>query len=404
MIAFRIFLLICILIPVSVQGANNHSFVVGINSYINLPSHQQLTRSINDAISVSEELNKLGFSGRTEQNLTRFSFNEKWQVFLDKVQEGDTVVLFFSGHGIEIEGKNYILPSDTPYIKFGRQERIKRESLSITDILLDLRGRNPRVTILILDACRDNPMIPPQYKSTGGGNGGLARMEAPEGTFIMYSSSSNGISLDRLPGDQDVSKNSIYTRLLLPLLRKRNLTLPNLARKLRVQVRELASTVGHKQRPAYYDGLDGQFCFGGCDDTLDKQTNSIENTSNIKSLQTKKEPSVTEFANKKATLQLTASSKLIQFILLNSDTYKHGDDLKIKIRPHSSNVSAFAIFEPTPENIRKVHANYSLKEGGVYIKYTLPNNVRTGKHTVKVYIQEIGTRKEEQHVLHFYVK
>jgi Caspase domain len=178
-------------------------------------------------------------------------------------------VIFLSGHGVEIEGHNFVLPSDVPFIQYGRQEQLKRESLSIDELLIDLRGRNPRVTLLILDACRENPMVPPEFKAAAG-SGGLARMEPPEGTFIMYSAAANETALDRLPGGDSV-QNSVYARMLLPLMRT-NLSLPDLAQELRRQVRELALSAGHVQRPAYYDGLLGRFCLPGCDDAGVSQT------------------------------------------------------------------------------------------------------------------------------------
>ncbi len=392
----RVTFLICMVFPSVCHASRLHSFVVGINNYKYLPAHRQLSNSINDAVRVSDELNILGYSGKYELNITRSKFYEKWQVFIDDVGKGDTVVLFFSGHGIEIEGENYFLPSDVPYIEYGRQERLKRESLSIDEIVFDLRSREPSVLILILDACRDNPMIPSHYKSLGGKQGGLAKMDAPEGTFIMYSSESNGVSLDRLPEDKDQNRNSVYTRMLLPLFREKNLPIQNLARKLRRNVRLLASGIGHVQRPAYYDGLDGKFCFGGCDQFDQNDSVSLSKISHGNE-------SLEHFEKKNIQPQIV-NSKLIQFIFTDSDKYNRGDELKIKIRAHSSNVSAFAIFEPYPRKVQKIYAQYSTKEGGVYIKYTLPSDMKKGKHDIKVYIQELGTRYEEQVDLQFHVE
>ena len=142
------------------------------------------------------------------------TFNALWQKFLDKINPGDTAAVYFSGHGVEIEGLNFLLPRDVPNISFGRQEQLKRESLSVSELLLDLRKRKPQVTVLILDACRDNPLIPPEQRSLSWGRG-LARMEAPNGTFIMQSAGAGETALDRLPKDDPDKVNSIYTRRLL---------------------------------------------------------------------------------------------------------------------------------------------------------------------------------------------
>ena len=150
-----------------------------------------------------------------------------------------------------------------PNISFGRQEQLKRESLSVSEFLLDLRRRKPQVTLLILDACRDHPLVPPEQRSLSWGRG-LARMDAPSGTFIMYSAAAGEAALDRLPKDDPDNVNSVYTRRLLPLLKTPGLSLPEMAQQLRREVHDIAASVPHVQRPAYYDGLIGKFCLAGC--------------------------------------------------------------------------------------------------------------------------------------------
>jgi hypothetical protein len=241
------------------------AFVVGINQYEHLGDDRQLTNAINDAHSVAKELGNLGFNVIPAEDATRSEFNSKWQDILDTIKPDDTLVFYFSGHGVQIEGQNFLLPSDIPYIKFGRQEQIKRESISLSEMLLDLKTgdrKPPRITLMILDACRDNPLIPPGYKSVAH-QGGLANIAPPEGTFIMYSAAAGQVSLDRL-GEDDTAKNSVYTRTLLPLMEKPGLTLPALAQEVRRQVSKLAKSVGEKQQPAYFDQLNGAFCLVRC--------------------------------------------------------------------------------------------------------------------------------------------
>jgi hypothetical protein len=240
------------------------AFVVGIDKYDHLGQQQQLQRAVNDARSVGGALAALGFEVVRAENVARGASNAEWQKFLDKIAPGDMAAVYFSGHGVEIEGLNFLLPRDLPNISYGRQEQLKRESLSANELLLDLRRRKPQVTLFILDACRDHPLIPPEQRSLNWG-AGLARMDAPTGTFIMYSAGAGETALDRLPGDDPDKVNSIYTRKLLPLLKTPGLPLHELARQLRVEVYDLAAAVPHVQQPAYYDGLIGKFCLAGCD-------------------------------------------------------------------------------------------------------------------------------------------
>jgi len=165
------------------------AFVAGTDKYDNLEKTRQLQRAVNDARAVGAAFKNLGFEVLAAENLTRGQFNALWQKFLDSLNAGDTAAIYYAGHGVEIEGLNFLLPRDIPDIKFGRQEQIKRESVSVAELLLDLRSRSPEVALIILDACRDNPLIPEELRSVGGTRGGLApfKGEPPKGTFIMYS-------------------------------------------------------------------------------------------------------------------------------------------------------------------------------------------------------------------------
>ncbi len=260
-------LILCLLLPAGAFAEKRVALVIGINRYVNLPLRAQLQRAVNDARAVSKAFRELGFDATTLEDASRATFNAEWQQFLGAVREGDIAALYFAGHGVEIEGQNFLIPKDIPLIEFGRQEQIKRESISVSELLLDLKKRNPGVSLFIFDACREHPLIPDEWRSPEAPPGGLARIDAPVGTFIMYSAWAGQTALDSLPPpmtDPDLV-NSIYTRKLLPLMRKRNLQLRDLAAQVRDEVHALAATAHHPQTPAYYDGVIGKFCLGGCD-------------------------------------------------------------------------------------------------------------------------------------------
>lgn len=259
-------LLTLALLSTPVSAAKRIAFVVGIDTYDNLGPDDQLLNPVNDARAISRKLQELEFDVTDGPNVSRRQFNTKWQDILDKTTADDTLVLFYSGHGVQVDGQNYLLPRDIPYIKHGRSNELKREALNVSELLLDLRTGDrqpPKVTVMILDACRDDPTIPSGFKGFGP-KGGLASMFPPEGTFIMFSAAAGESALDVL-GSEDTSKNSVYTRTLLPLLDEPNLSLPVLARELRRRVATLAKTYkDHQQRPAYFDELIGKFCLAEC--------------------------------------------------------------------------------------------------------------------------------------------
>lgn len=241
-----------------------HALVVGIDTYDNLPAHAQLQKAVGDATAMNEALAGLGFNVFVEPNATRSVFNERWQHFLNLIKPGDTAAVVFSGHGVEINGANYLLPRDVPHIRPGRDELLKRESLSLAEILSDLRERRPGFSLIVLDACRDNPFA--EGGKSVGGSRGLARVEPPEGTFIMFSAGANQSALDRLSA-ADKAPTSIYTRTLLPLLKSPGLSILDMADRVGEQVRDLAATISHRQTPAFYSGVIGgrRVCLAGCE-------------------------------------------------------------------------------------------------------------------------------------------
>ncbi|MEQ1714700.1 MAG: caspase family protein, partial [Hyphomicrobium sp.] len=251
--------------PASAQ--KKHAFVVGIDNYDNLAIDRQLQKAVGDATAISDTLSGMGFTVVTVPNVTRPVFNERWQSFLDVIKPGDTTAFVFSGHGVEINGANYLLPRDVPRLRLGRDEQLKRESLALVEILTDLRERRPGFSLIVLDACRDNPFA--EGGKAIGGTKGLARIDPPEGTFIMYSAGAHQTALDRL-AETDRATTSIYTRTLLPLLKTPGLSLLDMADRLGEQVRDLAATISHRQTPAFYSGVIGgrRVCLAGCEVAL----------------------------------------------------------------------------------------------------------------------------------------
>ena len=249
----------------SAAAGKQVAFVVGIETYDKLPVHQQLKNAVHDAEGVSAELTKIGFTVMGKPNLSRSAFNAQWQDVLDTLTEEDTFLLYFSGHGVQIDGQNYLLPRDIPYIQYGRQLQLTREAISLNQLLADLTmgdRPHPKRSVVILDACRDNPLVPPGYKG-GNTRGGLANVDASNGLFVMYSAANNRTALDRLSPEDPVPY-SVFTRVLLPLLGRQDLTIQELSTTVKNRVWGLAKNAGHEQQPVYYDGILGRFCLAGC--------------------------------------------------------------------------------------------------------------------------------------------
>lgn len=241
------------------------AFVVGIDRYDNFSTERQLDNAVSDADAVAASLSAIAYDEVTVlHDISRFEFNSAWQLFLDSIGEGDTVTFFFSGHGVAIDGDNYLLPRSMPDLRPEHSELIESESLSLNNLLQDLQKRSPAVTLMILDACRNDPFATEKSRDVGARGGLAGSNDPPSGTFIMYSAAAGMVALDGVPGEDH--PNSVYTRHLLDLIPRTDLSIAAMARELRQRVNETTKKVadGFQQSPAYYDGLIGDFCLPGC--------------------------------------------------------------------------------------------------------------------------------------------
>ncbi|MBT8474227.1 MAG: caspase family protein, partial [Alphaproteobacteria bacterium] len=248
--------LVLIALALPAAAAQRLALVIGNDGYDEVPA---LLKAVSDAEAVSGTLDDQGFEVITVLDAPRREMNRRISEFTGRLQPGDTALVFFAGHGVEIDGENYLLPTDIVAPTSGDRDFIKGESIALSRLLDRVRATGARTTIAIIDACRDNPFEASTGRSIGGTRG-LGRIAAPEGTFVMFSAGAGQLALDRL-SDADTDANSVFTRALLPRLRQPGLELRDLVSDLRVEVRDLARTQNHAQFPAYYDELLGSFYF-----------------------------------------------------------------------------------------------------------------------------------------------
>lgn len=232
--------------------SQRRALVIGVDGYQNLES---LQKARNDALAVSNALVDLGFDVLTLYDASRREINSAVSTLAGQIEPGDEVLFYFAGHGIEVDGRNYLLPSDVPVVNYGDESFLTGESIPAGRILDTFQRRGARTTVMVLDACRNNPFSQDGQRSVGGARG-LVRMEPPEGAFILYSAGAGQTALDRL-SDDDSNPNSVFTRALLPRLQQDGMSLHDLAKQVRRDVQKLAASVNHEQFPAYYDQMSG---------------------------------------------------------------------------------------------------------------------------------------------------
>lgn len=227
------------------------ALVIGNNDYRNVP---KLQRAVNDARTMGDTLKQLGFNVMVAENLNRQAFSETLLAFDRAVEPGDTVFFFYAGHGFEIAGQNFLLPTDVPAATEGQEELVRDASVLADRIIERLQNKKARTSILVFDACRNNPFERAGTRAVAGG-GGLAPMtQLPEGVFSVFSAGPRQTALDRL-SDDDANPNSVFTRTFAKELLRPGENLVQVAQRTRRQVSEMAETVKHKQIPVYFDQM-----------------------------------------------------------------------------------------------------------------------------------------------------
>ena len=227
------------------------ALVIGNNDYKNVP---KLQKAVNDARTMGDTLKQLGFSVMVAENQTRQAFSETLLAFDAAVEPGDTAFFFYAGHGFEIAGQNFLLPTDVPAASEGQEELVRDASVLADRIIERLQNKNVRTAILVFDACRNNPFERSGTRALAGG-GGLAPMtQLPEGVFSVFSAGPRQTALDRL-SNNDNNPNSVFTRTFAKELLQPGENLVQVAQHTRRLVSEMAETVSHKQIPVYFDQM-----------------------------------------------------------------------------------------------------------------------------------------------------
>jgi hypothetical protein len=231
--------------------ARRVALVIGNDSYQNV---QPLKNARADAKAIAAELTAVGFDVTLKQDLTQKMMKTALRDFKARVAGGDEVVFYFSGHGVQFGGTNFLVPID---ITADSEAQVADDAVPLQRILDDLTDQKARFSLAIIDACRSNP-----FKEAGRaiGGRGLVPVTPATGQMIMYSAGAGQAALDNL-GPHDTNPNGVFTRVLIQEMRKPGVPAGSLLKDVQSDVVELAHGVGHEQVPALYDQSLGKFYF-----------------------------------------------------------------------------------------------------------------------------------------------
>jgi hypothetical protein len=162
------------------------ALVIGNGSYS--PGFE-LTNAINDAVAVAAALRRNGFDVTELRDLNRTGMDDAARAFGASLEREGSAIFYFAGHGIQIEGENYLIAVDADATN---EASTKHESLKLAYVIELMDRAGSETNIVILDACRNNPFGGMWHRSAGAG--GLAPVTAPRGTLIAFSTSPGEVS------------------------------------------------------------------------------------------------------------------------------------------------------------------------------------------------------------------
>lgn len=229
------------------QAETRVALVIGNGAYKNAGP---LKNPSNDARRMSETLGRLGFTVLAFEDLDQAGMKRAVRDFAGKLEAAgrDTVgLVFYAGHGIQLNGANYFIPVDAEIEKEGD---VAIESISADDVMVALGNARNRLNIVILDACRNNPFA----RSFRSGARGLARLDAPVGSMVAFSTAPGQVAAD---GEGD---NSPYTSALVDVLAQPGMKIEDVFKRVRERVYESS---GGQQVPWESSSILGDFYFSG---------------------------------------------------------------------------------------------------------------------------------------------
>ncbi len=225
------------------------ALVIGNSAYKQAPA---LANPKNDAEGVAESLKRLKFDVLAGTDLDKPAMERLLQAFSLKIETADVALVFYAGHGLQVNGRNYLVPIDA---KLDREADLVFQAVPL-DVIQGLMEQSQRTSILILDACRDNPLARSLARTMGTRSAaigrGLGETTAGIGTLIVYATQPGNVALD------GAGKNSPFTAALLA-----NVETPGLeVRQVFTRVRQavIQSTNG-KQVPWDSSSLTGDWFF-----------------------------------------------------------------------------------------------------------------------------------------------
>lgn len=231
------------------------ALVIGNGAY----KEEPLKNPVNDSRAVAAALRSLGFEVISRENATLRDLITALQEFSVRARKAQIRMLYYAGHGMQVKGRNYLIPVNAD---IASEDEVPRKSADVNDLLDRLAELRTGMNLVVLDACRNNPFNnSPTLTADGrrirtrgiGDTGGLAAVEAPQGTLIAFSTAPGTVAIDSAS-----QTHSVYTKHLLANIMVPGQPVELLFKRVRIAV---ATETHNLQIPWETNSLMGNFCF-----------------------------------------------------------------------------------------------------------------------------------------------
>ena len=238
------------LAPAGARADRRVALVIGNSAYRNTPP---LPNPRNDAAAIADALQKLGFAVQSGFDLDRAATEQALRAFGDTLGDADVALFYYAGHGLQVDTKNYIVPVDA---RLASENDLPFEAVDLT-LVLSLMERQPRINLVFLDACRDNPLAQNLARSMGASRStavsrGLAIAESGIGTLLVYATQPGNVALD------GSGAHSPFTQGLLDYIATPDIEVRQMLTRVRAEVLQ---ATGGEQVPWDHSSLTGDFFF-----------------------------------------------------------------------------------------------------------------------------------------------
>lgn len=218
------------------------ALVIGNAAY---KSVSTLQNPVNDSRAMAKSLRTLGFEVIERENASREGIAMAVREYGDKLRGASIGLFYFAGHGVQVKGRNYLIPVDAD---IAREDEVQYRSFDVNEVLDKMDSARTAVNIVVLDACRNNPFA----RSFKPAQTGLAQMDAPTGTLIAFATAPGSVAQD---GD---GSNGLYTGALLKHIAAPGVAVEQMFKRVRVDV---VNASKNQQVPWESSSLNRDFTF-----------------------------------------------------------------------------------------------------------------------------------------------